>query len=72
MKKIFSFFVFLIFNIISGQINLPASDSVTNFLFVKSNDDKINLITKNGIFELNNQSWDYYKFPTSSFKKRDW
>ena len=69
MKKIFSFLVFLIVNFISGQINLPVSDSVTNFLFAKSNDDKINLITKNGIFELNNQSWDYYKFPTSSFKK---
>jgi len=69
VKKILSFLFFLIFNFISGQINLPVSDSVTNFLFAKSEDDKINLITKNGIFELNNQSWDYYKFPTKSFKK---
>jgi len=69
VKKTFSFLFFLIFNFISGQINLPVSDSVTNFLFAKSEDDKINLITKNGIFELNNQSWDYYKFQTKSFKK---
>ena len=68
MKNIFSFIVFLIFFYSFGQINLPVSDSVTDFLFAKSKNEKISLITKNGIFELNKNSWDYYKFSTSSFK----
>ena len=69
MKRFVSFGVLFFFNFSLCQIQLPVSDSVTNFLFTKSEKEKLSIITVNGVFELNNNSWDYFKFPSSSFKQ---
>jgi len=69
VKRFVSFGVLFFFNFSLCQIQLPVSDSVTNFLFTKSEKEKLSIITVNGVFELNNNSWDYFKFPSSSFKQ---
>ena len=70
MKRFVSFGVLFFFNFSLCQIQLPVSDSITNFLFTKSEKEKLSIITVNGVFELNNNSWDYFKFPSSSFKQQ--
>ena len=69
MKRFVSYAVLLFFNFSLCQIQLPVSDSITNYLFAKSEKGKLSIITTNGIFELNNNSWDYFAFPSSSFKQ---
>ena len=69
MKRFVSFGVLFFFNFSLCQIQLPVSDSVTSFLFTKSEKEKLSIITVNGVFELNNNSWEYFKFPSSSFKQ---
>ena len=69
MKRLVSYIVLLFFNFSLCQIQLPVSDSVTNYLFAKSDEGKLSIITTNGVFELNNNSWDYFAFPSSSFKQ---
>ena len=69
MKRLVSYIVLLFFNFSLCQIQLPVSDSVTNYLFAKSEKGKLSIITTNGIFELNNNSWDYFEFLSSSFKQ---
>ncbi len=69
MKRFVSYFILFFFNFSFCQIQLPVSDSVTNYLFAKSDKGKISIITMNGIFELNNNSWEYFVFPSSSFKQ---
>ena len=69
MKSFVSYIVLLFFNYSLCQIQLPVSDSITNYLFAKSEEGKLSIITTNGIFELNNNSWDYFAFPSSSFKQ---
>ena len=69
MKRFVSYAVLLFFNFSLCQIQLPVSDSITNYLFAKSEKGKLSIITTNGIFELNNNSWDYFEFPSSSFKQ---
>ena len=69
MKRLVSYIVLLFFNFSLCQIQLPVSDSITNYLFAKSEKGKLSIITTNGIFELNNNSWDYFAFPSSSFKQ---
>ncbi len=69
MKRFVSYIVFLFFNFSLCQIQLPVSDSITNYLFAKSEKGKLSIITTNGIFELNNNSWDYFEFTSSSFKQ---
>jgi hypothetical protein len=69
VKRFVSYTFLLLFNISFCQIQLPVSDSIANYLFAKSEKGKLSIITTNGIFELNNNSWDYFKFPSSSFKQ---
>ncbi len=69
MKRFVSYAVLLFFNFSLCQIQLPVSDSIANYLFAKSEKEKLSIITTNGIFELNNNSWDYFAFPSSSFKQ---
>ncbi len=69
MKRFVSYIVLLLFNISLCQIQLPVSDTITNYLFAKSEKEKLSIITTNGIFELNNNSWDYFEFTSSSFKQ---
>ena len=69
MKRLVSYIVLLFFNFSLCQIQLPVSDSITNYLFAKSDEGKLSIITTNGVFELNNNSWDYFAFPSSSFKQ---
>ena len=69
MKRLVSYIVLLFFNFSLCQIQLPVSDSITNYLFAKSEKGKLSIITTNGIFELNNNSWDYFEFSSSSFKQ---
>ena len=69
VKRFVSYAVLLFFNFSLCQIQLPVSDSITNYLFAKSEKGKLSIITTNGIFELNNNSWDYFAFPSSSFKQ---
>ena len=69
MKRFVSYAVLLFFNFSLCQIQLPVSDSIANYLFAKSEKGKLSVITTNGIFELNNNSWDYFEFPSSSFKQ---
>ncbi len=69
MKRFVSYIVLLLFNISLCQIQLPVSDTITNYLFAKSEKEKLSIITTNGIFELNNNSWDYFEFNSSSFKQ---
>lgn len=69
MKRLVSYIVLLFFNFSLCQIQLPVSDSITNYLFAKSDKGKLSIITTNGIFELNNNSWDYFEFSSSSFKQ---
>ena len=69
MKRYVSYAVLLFFNFSLCQIQLPVSDSITNYLFAKSDEGKLSIITTNGVFELNNNSWDYFAFPSSLFKQ---
>jgi len=69
VKRFVSYAVLLFFNFSLCQIQLPVSDSIANYLFAKSEKEKLSIITTNGIFELNNNSWDYFAFPSSSFKQ---
>ena len=58
MKRFVLFIVLLLFNISLCQIQLPVSDTITNYLFAKSEKEKLSIITTNGIFELNNNSYN--------------
>ncbi len=69
MKRFVLYIVLLCCNISLCQIQLPVYDSITNYLFAKSENEKLSIITTNGIFELNNNSWDYFEFTSSSFKQ---
>jgi hypothetical protein len=69
VKRFVLYIVLLCCNISLCQIQLPVYDSITNYLFAKSENEKLSIITTNGIFELNNNSWDYFEFTSSSFKQ---